>query len=256
MTTRLVIKTPRLIVDDFTNHDLPSLTGIFQRMKQAGQSWYNADPDNPASIQSFLQQTLDDQAVAPRDTYRMAIRAPQTDGCTPLIGYVSLCDIFSKTAGTPDTGVFVDPQFQRGRYAREARIAIMAFGFAAGIENMYSDIALNNHGSQQNVLGMGYDIMKDANGQPAIHQTKTLTGSQPVHRFILSRDKFWQTLPGLVHDLVAKIDPSGTLTAQMNKAAAGLTEPSVQALPAPFTRDIGPFTINTAAAMAAPPTGP
>jgi RimJ/RimL family protein N-acetyltransferase len=243
VSTKLSIKTPRLIVDEFTPQDLPALTGIFERMAQAGQHWYNADPQDPASIQAFLDKVTGDRDVAPRHTYRMAVRMPDAaTGTSQLIGYVSLCDIFSKTAGTPDTGVFIDPQFQRGRYAREARIAIMVFGFMAGIETMYSDIAIDNTGSKQNVLGMGYEYMLDAQGQPELHQVKTLTGTQPVHRFILTRDTFWQILPALTQDLMAKIG-APSLSAAMNGAAQ---PPQIQAesLPAPFHHDLGPFTVK------------
>ena len=60
------------------------------------------------------------------------------------IGYVSLCDINSDEEGDPDTGVFLDPAFQKCGYTREARSAIGYLAIRLGLNRLDCDIKIGN----------------------------------------------------------------------------------------------------------------
>ncbi len=206
------IETPRLILDDFRANDIGALHGIFGNLKQQGQSWFNASADRPGSVEKLLETIIGNQHDAPRHTYRLAIRKKEADGSEPLVGYVSLCDIHSKDSGKPDTGVLVDPAQQRGGFGREARVAQMVFGFGMGLERMVCDIKTDNTPSKDNVIGMGYSQILDADGKPLVVKTHTLRGEEDWHRFAITHGAFVEKLPGLVHGLQQRYWSQQTIT--------------------------------------------
>jgi RimJ/RimL family protein N-acetyltransferase len=62
-----------------------------------------------------------------------------------IIGYVSLCDIYSAYEGKPDTGVLIDPKFQRSGFAREARVAINYLAAKFGLETLFAILEPATH---------------------------------------------------------------------------------------------------------------
>ena len=204
MTTPLYIDMPRVVVNEFHDGDLYDLEQIFVRMTAAGQPWFNAGGWDPDSVNKFLKQALDNQQDEPRHTYRMAIRHKEEDGGERLIGYVSLCKVFGCEEGIPDTGIFVDPLFQRGGYAREARLGIMMFAFWMGITKIYCDIAQENTPSQNNVLGMGYQQHFEDDNTPKLIPTDTLNGVEDWFRYSLDRNTFFDKIPHLVAGMQPK----------------------------------------------------
>lgn len=226
----LSITMPRVTVDEFSPNDLHALQGIFQRMDEKGQPWFNASGQDQHSVQRFLDTAIANQDGDPRDTYRMAIRLREDDGQSKLIGYVSLCKIFSQENGVPDTGIFVDPEYQRGKYAREARLGIMMFGFWMGIAKMYCDIAQKNVASQNNVLGMGYEQQLDADQKPETFATNTIDGVEQWFRYGLSREKFVEVMPGLMAAMQPKWDIVTEATmSHFNEAVAAFALPTIGA---------------------------
>ena len=248
MTTLAKIESPRLIVDDFTENDFPFLMDIFAAMKKVGQSWYNVDADKPATVQNFLDQALDNKNAAQRETFRMAVRKKPDNGqhheANELIGYVSLCEIFKHGNGLPDTGILITPDYQRGRYGREARLGLMMMAFSMGLEAIYCDIELQNHASQSNVRGMGYQQLTHADGSPRTYSIQTLEGTKSVYRFGLKHDDFWNTIPGLVSDHVTKCGWDPRLSNDFNAAVQGAQTTRPKAITMDIAKAFGPFSVS------------
>lgn len=196
-----MIETPRLILSDFENRDFASFSNLFESLEQAGQKWFNVRASKPESVHAFFNQIIGNQTETPRQTYRLAIRLKDAVTGTPqLIGYVSLCQIQSHSEGTPDTGVLIDPLFQRDGFAREARLAIGHFAMSLGIERLFCDVKINNVSSTNNVLAMGYE-QAHHNGVPVVIKTQTLDGIEDWYRYRISRSTFLDHLPVLLDRL-------------------------------------------------------
>jgi len=130
----------------------------------------------------------------------------------------------------PDTGIFVDPEYQRGKYAREARLGIMMFAFWMGISKIYCDIAQTNTASQGNVLGMGYEQQRDENNQPETFATNTIDGVEQWYRYGLTREKFVDVIPTLVAAMHPKwANVTDTTMGHFNEAVAAFALPTIGA---------------------------
>jgi RimJ/RimL family protein N-acetyltransferase len=201
---RLVIETPRLQLSDFHAAEFAPFCGMFDSLQQAGQRWPNAQAERPETVRTFFDDILRDRTYVPRHTYRLALRL-KIPSCetTQIIGYVSLCDIFSGREGRPDTGVFVDPGFQRTGYAREARAAIGYFGAQLGLETLFSEIRIGNLPSINNVTAMGYEQVT-LGGEPVIVQADTITGVEERYRYQVTRGKLLDKLPHLLEGLAQR----------------------------------------------------
>lgn len=198
---KISIDTPRLIVSDFCVEDFPAFSSLFASLNRANQVWFNAHASDPESIKTFFNQIMSNQQDTPRQTYRLAIRRKdEASEATTVIGYVSLCDIWSQEEGRPDTGVLIDPCYQRGGYAREARLAIGHLATQLGLEKLFCDIKISNIASITNVVGMGYDrVMRE--GNPAIIKTTTIDGVEDWYRYQISKETLLEKLPHLVQGL-------------------------------------------------------
>jgi Acetyltransferase (GNAT) domain len=143
---------------------------------------------------------LENQRVAPRHTYRLAVRLK---GEAKIIGYVSLCDLNSTNTGKPDTGVLIDPRFQRGGFAREARVAINYFAVQAGARELFCDVRTDNTPSINNVLKMGYEQLFQ-NGTPITVENQGVMGVESCYRYRIRRHEILEVLPPLLQELAQR----------------------------------------------------
>jgi RimJ/RimL family protein N-acetyltransferase len=197
---KISIETPRLILNDFQEDEFPEFYSLFEALDEAGQSWLLATVRKPETIRIFFDEILDNQRAVPRQTYRLAVRLKSND---EIIGYVSLCDLYSTSIGKPDTGVLIDPKFQRGGFARESRVAINYFAVQAGAEDLYCDVRTDNTPSINNVLKMGYEQLL-LNGVPVMVENQGVMGSEKCYRYRIERAEILNVLPRLVQQLAQR----------------------------------------------------
>jgi hypothetical protein len=106
-------------------------------------------------------------------------------------------------ARKPDTGVVIDPRFQRGGFARESRVAINYFAVQAGAKELFCDVRTDNTPSINNVLKMGYQQLFP-NGMPVKVENQGVMGPENCYRYRITRYEIRDVLPRLLQELAER----------------------------------------------------
>ena len=184
-----MMKTERLILDEFSGKDAFPLFQIAQRINQQA----NQDPNYHSyyafqtqdivelreKVANFIIKAKQEQKQTPRKTFRYALRK---DG--QLIGSVAIDMLPTIENGKVilgDLGYFIDPLHGRKNYTHEACIAVLHQFFAK-----YETLDVTAHPNNQYSI----QLIKRLGGVATDYQTNSHYNQEPRQSFIISRSSF------------------------------------------------------------------
>ena len=188
-----MLKTKRLILDEFSVHDALALFNIASRINENVKKDNNYHPyyafqlaegeNLTDKIVDFIFKAKKEQKEMPRKTYRYAIRKDNI-----LIGSVAVDMIATIENGQVilgDLGYFIDPLYGNQNYAHEACVAVLHQFFAK-----HEQLDITAH--PNNLYSI--KLIEKLGGEKTQYITASNYSGEPRQKFVVSRSNFIKKL--------------------------------------------------------------
>lgn len=154
--SKLPLVTANLVLRDFSAQDLAAYQAL--RADPKFQRFSSEDESTPEQAAELLRMFLAQAQAMPRTKFQLAITLQ--DGT--LIGS---CGVRSEQPGSASIGCEVGRRWQGTGYAREAGLALVAFGFRElGLASVYAETIPENRAAARLCRALGMRLAEERAG--------------------------------------------------------------------------------------------